>query len=325
MSTMREQPGGTVSGPQRLIVDVDTGVDDAIALCLACRWPNAAVELVTTVAGTIDLDQATANTLLVLDRLGLDQVPPVARGADAPLHRELFSAAEVHGDDGLGGARERYPPPRRPSLLSAPAWDAIGEAVAAAPGELTLVATGPLTNVARAIQAAPTAMDLLKSMVVMGGAVQERGNVTEYAEFNIYVDPEAARLVFASGLPLTLVPLDITHQVVLKRADLMSWKSLPGTSADLLAFLEAVTDLTMAFHNLRAGFDGLYLHDPLALAVALDPSLVKTRKARLEVETAGAARGRVRASWDEGAPSAVATAVEAERFLTLLKQVLTGL
>ncbi|MCH7646261.1 MAG: nucleoside hydrolase, partial [Nitrospinae bacterium] len=105
MSTMREQPGGTVSGPQRLIVDVDTGVDDAIALCLAFRWPNAAVELVTTVAGNIDLDQATANTLLVLDRLGLDQIPPVARGADAPLHRELFSAAEVHGDDGLGGAR----------------------------------------------------------------------------------------------------------------------------------------------------------------------------------------------------------------------------
>lgn len=325
MSTMREQPGGTVSGPQRLIVDVDTGVDDAIALCLACRWPNAAVELVTTVAGNIDLDQATANTLLVLDRLGLDQIPPVARGADAPLHRELFSAAEVHGDDGLGGARERYPPPRRRSLLSTPAWDAIGEAVAAAPGELTLVATGPLTNVARAIQAAPTAMTHLKSMVVMGGAIQERGNVTEYAEFNIYVDPEAARLVFASGLPLTLVPLDITHQVVLERADLMRWKSLAGTSADLLAFLEAVTDLTMAFHNLRVGFDGLYLHDPLALAVALDPSLVKTRKARLEVETAGAARGRVRASWDEGAPSAVATAVEAERFLTLVKQVLTGL
>ena len=113
--------------------------------------------------------------------------------------------------------------------------------------------------------------------------------------------------------------------MVLGRADLIRWKSLAGTSADLLAFLEAVTGLTMAFHNLRVGFDGLYLHDPLALAVALDPSLVKTRKARLEVETAGAARGRVRAFWDEGAPSAVATAVEAERFLTLVKQVLTGL
>ncbi|MFQ6672255.1 MAG: nucleoside hydrolase, partial [Candidatus Tectimicrobiota bacterium] len=257
------------------------------------------------------------------ERLGLDRSPPVARGAAAPLARELFCAPEVHGDDGLGGAS--VPGPARPgALLPAPAWEALGEAVAGSPGELTLVATGPLTNVARAIQAAPTALTHLKAMVVMGGAIEERGNVTDHAEFNIYVDPEAAGVVFAGGIPLTLVPLDVTHQVVLERAELRRWKDLGSPSMELLTFLEAVTDQTMTFHHRQCGFDGLYLHDPLAVAVALDPSLVQTRKAHLEVDTTEVARGRVRASWDDDAPSAVATAVEAERFLALLHQALTG-
>jgi purine nucleosidase len=323
MSPARGTPEGPAPRPRKLILDVDTGVDDAIALCLACRWPGSSVELVTTVAGNTDVERATANTLLVLDRLGMAQAPPVARGAEAPLARELFCAPEIHGDDGLGGVRERLPAPSG-SPLPTPAWDALSEAVAAAPGELTLVATGPLTNVARAIQADPAALDRLQSLVVMGGAVEERGNVTDHAEFNIYVDPEAAGAVFASGLPLTMVSLDVTHQVVLGRAELRRWKQQGGPSEGLLAFLEQVTDQTMAVHKLRCGFDGLYLHDPLAVAVALDPSLVETRRARLEVDTTDAERGRVRALWDEAAPSTVAMAVEAERFVGLLERALTG-
>ena len=323
MSPAQGEPETTAAGPRKLILDVDTGVDDAIALCLACRWPGSSVELVTTVAGNTDVDRATANTLLVLDRLGLPQAPPVARGAEAPLVRELFCAPEIHGDDGLGGVSMRDPAPSG-SPLPAPAWQVLAEAVAEEAGEITLVATGPLTNVARAIQADPAALGRLRSLVVMGGAIEERGNVTGHAEFNIYVDPEAAGLVFASGLPLTLVPLDVTHQVVLERAELGRWKSLGGPSAGLLAFLEDVTDQTMAVHSLRCGFDGLYLHDPLAVATALDPSLVETRRAHLEVDTTDAERGKVRAVWDDDAPSTVAMAVEAERFVGLLERALTG-
>ena len=309
MSPAQGEPETTAAGPRKLILDVDTGVDDAIALCLACRWPGSSVELVTTVAGNTDVDRATANTLLVLDRLGLPQAPPVARGAEAPLVRELFCAPEIHGDDCLGGVSMRDPAPSG-SPLPGPAWQALAEAVAEEAGEITLVATGPLTNVARAIQADPAALGRIR-MKICTRALRS-------------VDPEAAGAVLASGLPLTLVPLDVTHQVVLERAELGRWKSLGGPSAGLLAFLEDVTDQTMAVHSLRCGFDGLYLHDPLAVAAALDPSLGETRRAHLEVDTTDAERGKVRAVWDDDAPSAVAMAVEAERFVGLLERALTG-
>jgi purine nucleosidase len=160
----------------------------------------------------------------------------------------------------------------------------------------------------------------------MGGAVRERGNVTEHAEFNIFVDPEAADVVFSSGLPLTLVTLDVTHQVVLEREELKRWRSLASEGEQaLLSFLEAVTDMTMTFHGQRCGVDGLYLHDPLALAVALEPSLVEVKKARLEVERTEARRGKVKAFWDEEVSSAVALAVNAQRSLALIRRGLAGL
>lgn len=310
---------------RRLILDVDTGVDDALAICLACRSPGAKVDLISTVAGNTSLKNATANTLLVLDRLGLaDPLPAVARGASAPLERELFCAPEVHGEDGLGGASRLYPPSKL-STLAEPAWEAVREAATRAPGELTLVATGPLTNVARLIKEAPEAAGCLESVVIMGGAIEERGNVTGHAEFNIYVDPEAADAVLSSGLPITLVPLDVTHRVVLERSELASWRSLArAEAATLLDFIAAFSDLTMTFHGLRCGIDGLYLHDPLAVAVALEPSLVVLRQARLRVDASEAFRGKVNARWDEGAPSAVATAVDSEKFLSIFRQALLG-
>jgi purine nucleosidase len=310
-----------ISGPKGLILDVDTGVDDALAICLACRRPEAEVVLITTVAGNTDLEQATANTLLVLEQIGPGQTTTeVARGSAKPLERELFCAHEVHGDDGLGGASEHYPAVHR-APLPTPAWRAIAEAALAAPGELTLVATGPLTNVAQVARNSPGTLDLLRSLVVMGGAVEERGNVTEHAEFNIYVDPEAAELIFSSDIPLTLVPLDVTHQVVLERRELMRWKSLSGQkTASLLSFIEAVTDLTMGFHGQRCGIDGLYLHDPLAVAVALDPSLVEVKRARLKVDLGEDRRGKVTAQWDEEALPLVATAVDVQRFMAMLRE-----
>jgi inosine-uridine nucleoside N-ribohydrolase len=305
---------------RHLILDVDTGVDDALALCLACLSPGCRVELITTVAGNASADRTTANTLLVLERLGLKDPPPVARGAGRPLTRELFCAPEVHGDDGLGGASRLYPAPKLKPIQE-PAWEALTKAVSSRPGELTLVATGPLTNLAKALQERATFLEELESLVVMGGAIQERGNVTEHAEFNIYVDPEAAKLVLESSSPLTLVPLDVTHQAILTRQELASWKR---EGRKLIEFLEAVADSTMSFHLEVCGFDGLYLHDPLAVAVALDPSLIETRRARLEVDTSEARRGKVKALWADDAPAQVAVDVRAERLLEVFRQVLTG-
>lgn len=314
------------SGSVRLLMDVDTGVDDALAICLACRRPEARLELVTSVAGNTTVERATANTLLVLEQLGLAESPPaVARGSAKPLERELLTAPEVHGEDGLGGASHLYPAPGR-QPLEEPAWKAIAEAARAHPEELTLVATGPLTNLALALRNAPEDFALLRSLVVMGGTVEERGNVSEHAEFNIYVDPEAADTVFSSGLPLTLIPLDVTHQVVLEREELNRWKRAAKEDAGgLLSFIEAFTDLTMTFHGKRCGIDGLYLHDPLAVAVALEPSLVEVRGARLKVESSEARRGKVIARWDDNSAQAVAVAVDAERLLALLTSALAGL
>ncbi len=308
----------------RLLIDTDPGIDDALALLLALGAPGVRVEAVTTVAGNVDLDLATSNALRILAVAAPESPPRVARGAPRPLRRPLVTAAHVHGDDGLGGlhgrreadGRPRYPAFAVPlEMQDAP--DLILEMARARGRDLTVVALGPLTNLALALEREPAALAGVGRVVVMGGAVAVPGNVTAAAEFNFYVDPEAAAHVLSAGLSLDLVPLDVTRQVVLREADLGA-----AGSAPVAAF---VRDLTRhAFAAADADDGGIALHDPLAVGVALDPSLVSWEALAVQVECQGRlTRGLSLADRRARRPRPncrVAMAVDAARFLRLFRE-----
>lgn len=287
-----------------LLIDTDPGIDDALALLLAWASREARVDVITTVAGNTPLDRGTANVFRLLALRQPTPRPRVAAGAAKPLARPLNTAARYHGDDGLGDLDDW--PPVTVGPEPEPASAAMVEAASRHGDRLRLVALGPLTNVALALEADPQAMAGVGRLVAMGGAVDVPGNVTPTAEFNIHVDPEAAARVLAGGLQLDLVPLDATRQAVLERQALeAALAAAPGpVAARILAFTRR------AF---RIDGDAMYLHDPLAVAVALDPTLVEWEAVRLEVGGDGATR-RV-----PGPPNCrVARRVDNQRFLPLL-------
>ena len=304
--------------PRPVILDVDTGVDDALAIMLALRSPELQVAGILTVSGNVHVSQCTANTLTVLDLLHAPAIP-VAAGAAAPLARPGITADDVHGRDGLGGIAGRFPPSRRPVTP-----DAVGfllDAIRRQPGQLTLIATAPLTNIALAIEKDIQTMRRLRALIVMGGAVRVPGNVGPVSEFNFAVDPEAAAIVLQAGLPLTLVPLDVTERVVLTR------EALEGAQpvGRLHAVATEITATTMAFHRNRGEPEGIVLHDPLAVGVVIDPSLARREPMALAVETRGAlTAGMAVVDLRRGrrpAPTAeVCVEVEAKRFLDLFTE-----
>ena len=290
-----------------VILDVDTGVDDAMALALAVALPKVDLLAVTTVAGNVDVDRTHTNTRDVLNALGRSDVP-VHRGAHHPLARRHRAAPHVHGADGIGGAT-LPDSPAAPEPVLGPAR-IIGLA-RERPGEITLVAVGPLTNLAIALNVEPRLPELLRRVVVMGGAYHVPGNITPFAEFNIWEDPEAAAQVFEAGFTdLTLIGLDVTHQVDLTAT---AWRALGertdrSPSADLVW---RVGHLTFA----EQGQDALHLHDPLALAVAVDPTLVATEANAVTVTLSGEEDGRTVPSGP--GESLVARSVDSERFLAM--------
>ena len=311
---------------KRVIIDTDPGVDDALALILALRSPEVHVEAVTTVNGNTGLKQCTENVLRVLELLNLPDPPPVAQGAARPLVREPFPSVSIHGRDGLGevsllknrSGKHKYPRPRlRAVSQDAPAM--LCELAARHARELTIVTLGPLTNVALALRRDPELVRNVKEIVAMGGAYSVSGNVTPAAEFNFFCDPEAAREVIASGIPLTLVGLDVTLQARLSRQSLLN---ATKKRTKLNGFLRDSTERVMNFYRERQGYHGFCPHDALAVMVAIDRSVVGTRRAHVEVETEGRltsgmtvadlrpyARGRT------GEPNAdVALHVDAARF-----------
>ncbi|HSD51741.1 MAG TPA: nucleoside hydrolase, partial [Candidatus Methylomirabilis sp.] len=264
---------------RRVVLDVDTGVDDALAIMLALRSPEREVLGITTVSGNVRVSQCTTNTLLVLEMLDAPDLPVVA-GADVPLDRKPFTATEVHGPDGLGGVTRKYPMPSRQGRQGAA--DFLLEMVGRIPGELTLIATGPLTNLATAIQRDSGAMRRLQGVTVMGGAIRTPGNVAPTTEFNFAVDPEAVAIVLSAGLHLTLVPLDVTEQIILTR------EAVEGAGdGRLQSFIREMTAATMEFHRDVEGIDGLFLHDPLAVGTVVDPSLVRGQALALAIERQG--------------------------------------
>ena len=269
-----------------LILDVDTGTDDALALAYAVASPRIELVAVSTVAGNVDIEKTTANTLAVLDWLGAEDIP-VHRGASRPLVRPHRDAIYFHDEGGLGGAQL---PPSRRSIGADRGPAALIRLARLRPGELTLVTLGPLTNLAIALNVEPTLPELLKAVVVMGGAFTVPGNTTPAAEFNILVDPEAAEQVFTAPFPsLTVVGLDVTEQVALTRDD---WEavnvdsSLPPT-ARLLREVGA-------FAYSRLGRDQFSLHDPLSVAVAIDPTLIEVQELEIAVDAIEPERGRTR-------------------------------
>ena len=269
-----------------LILDVDTGTDDALALAFAVASPSIELVAVTTVAGNVDVEKTTANTLSVLDWLGGRDVP-VHRGASRPLVRPHQDASYFHDEGGLGGAQL---PRSTRSIGDDRGPAALIRLARQYPRMLTLVALGPLTNVAIALNVEPRLPELLKSVVVMGGAFTVPGNTTPAAEFNILVDPEAAEQVFSAPFSnLTAVGLDVTERVALTRDD---WDaanaagSLPA-SASLLREVGR-----FAFSQL--GRDQFSLHDPLAVAVAADPTLIDVRELAIAVDVVEPDRGRTR-------------------------------
>jgi purine nucleosidase len=300
-----------------LWIDCDTGLDDALALLYACRAQGTELVGVSTVAGNCPLAQATANTLAVLGLAG--RTPPVVPGAARPLLAEPSYAREVHGADGLGGLAAELPAP-----TAAPAADpghaaaALSQAAQARPGVLTVVATGPLTNLALAGLLDPELPRRVRALVAMGGAVAVPGNVGPVTEFNFGFDPEAAALVLRQGWPLTVVPLDVTLQCLAgpREAD-----RLEGAADPVAAFVARALRRYQEAYEARLGRRAAPLHDPLAVAVALDPTLVDAVEVPVAVETRGeVTRGMLvadrRPGRAPGGPTArVALRVDADRAL----------
>jgi inosine-uridine nucleoside N-ribohydrolase len=261
--------------PTPVILDVDPGHDDAVAIMLACAAPDLDLLAVTTVAGNVPLEKTTRNALRVLSLIGHTDLP-VAAGASSPLRRPLHTAEDIHGESGLDG-----PEIPAPSLEPAErtATELIADTLREAPEPVTLIPTGPLTNVAKFLQEYPELKERIARFSLMGGSIG-LGNTTPAAEFNVYVDPEAAREVFESGLPITMIGLDVTHQAgagPAERENLRSLGRIGGVVAELLEFFAGTYERIY-------GFDSPPLHDPVAVAAVLEPALLKARPMRVDIE-----------------------------------------
>ena len=301
---------------KKVIIDCDVGVDDALALILAFHSPELEVKAVTGVNGNVPLDQVFENIQKVLSLIHPHHKPLIAKGADRPLKGKSVYAHSVHGKDGLGGARiDRKEKETGWQIYPGRADELITKMAREYPHELTLIATGPLTNLALALQKDSEGMRKLKEAVIMGGAVRTTGNITSYAEFNIFVDPLAAKAVFDSGLPTSLVPLDVTHQVFLT-SQVIEERLKPIDNSFSQFVIEAIS-YDLATHRFLRGSQLIYLHDPLSVGVVINPDLVKKERLSLDVQTQdGEHYGHVSES-KEGPKIEVCLEVDAERFLDL--------
>ena len=314
--------------PRKLVIDTDPGVDDAMAILMALASPELHVLGLTTIFGNASTDTTTQNALRLVEIGGNGEVP-VARGADTPLTTPyLGPVPQVHGHNGLGDAPLPIPT-HQP--IEGPAADFLWRQVSAYPNDVTLLALGPLTNLALALQKYPELATLVEEVVVMGGNALVPGNATPVAEANINNDPEAADLVFGADWSVTMVGLDVTHQI-----------NLPGATIDRLAAIDSAPARLLAdalplyrgFFEATNGIDGIFVHDPTTVAYLLDPDAFVTERWAIRVETESFSRGK---TWpnlgntDEPTPAAwqgrplvnVCTGVDAERVLGLVERLLT--
>ena len=266
---------------RKIIIDTDPGQDDAVAILLALAAPELQVLGITTVAGNVPLALTSRNARVACELARRPDVPVFA-GCDRPLARALVTAEHVHGKTGLDGAD--LPDPVMP-LQDTHAVDFLIETLRReSAGSVTLCTLGPLTNVATAFARAPDIVPRVAEVVAMGGAYFEVGNITPAAEFNIYVDPEAAAAVVASGVPLTIVPLDVTHKALTTRARIEAFRALGTPVGQAVA---GWTDFFERFDMAKYGSEGAPLHDPLVIAWLLAPDLFTGRHVNVEIETEG--------------------------------------
>ena len=318
--------------PRPVLLDCDPGHDDAIAIMLAVADPSIDLRLVTTVAGNVPLANTTSNALRVLDMVGRPDIP-VAAGRDRPLVRDLSTAAVMHGDSGLAGPQ--LAEPSRPAL-DVPALEVIEQVLRDADEPVTLVATGPLTNMSDVVGRLAHLRDRIRELVIMGGAVG-LGNWTPAAEFNIWVDPHAADAVFRAarppahggpedGIALTMIGLEVTHEAWLtgEHAERLRGTGAAGRwTAELL-------DHFVTFHQERFGWEGGPIHDAVTIAHLIDPTLVGTHPMNVRIETESAlCVGRTVADrWGvTGLPpnAGVGLTIDRDRFVTLLMSRLASL
>ena len=308
----------------KIIIDTDPGQDDAVAILMALASPEIELLGLTAVAGNVPLDLTARNARIVLELAGRTDIPAFA-GADRPLLRPLVTAEHVHGRTGLDGPD--LPDPQM-ALQDTHAVDFIIDTIRReAPGTVTLVPIGPLTNIALALAKAPDIAPRIARIVLMGGAYFEVGNITPTAEFNIYVDPAAADVVFRSGVPITVLPLDVTHKALVTQPRLDAFRALGttvgATVADWTGFFER-------FDKEKYGSAGAPLHDPCVIAWLLRPELFTGREVNVEIETASElCLGMTVADWwgvTDRAPNALFIGdVDADGFFAILTERLARL
>jgi inosine-uridine nucleoside N-ribohydrolase len=272
------QAASTGPKPRRIIIDSDPGVDDAFALFLAFTSPEVNVEAITAVAGNVPLSLTLPNALRLVEIAGRPDVP-VAAGASGPLVRRLVTATYAHGENGLAGAE--FPEPTLQPVAEH-AVDLIHRIVKQSPQQITLVALGPLTNVALALQSDASLGGQIQSIVMMGGSLSG-GNVSPAAEFNFYVDPEAASIVFNSGIPITMVGLDVTEKVSFSASHLAALEAGSGPISKAAAMIGRKVMENAA----KRGRTGFNMHDPLALSSLLDPRILTLQDYLIKIESAG--------------------------------------
>ena len=262
-----------------IIIDTDPGQDDAVAVLLALASPELEVLGITTVAGNVPLEWTSRNARVTCELAGRPDVPVFA-GCDRPMVRDLVTAEHVHGVTGLDGAD--LPDPHMP-LQDGHAVDFLIETLMeATPGSITLCPLGPLTNIGTVLQREPAAIAGIREIVLMGGGFFEGGNITPVAEFNVFVDPEAAGVVFRSGVPLTMVPLDATHQALIRPEHLSRLRALGSSVGDAVAgWLEFYERYDIE----KYGMEGGPLHDPCVIAYLLQPDLFTGKHCNVQIET----------------------------------------
>lgn len=301
--------------PKKVIIDCDPGQDDAVAIVLAARSPELELMGLTCVAGNADLNNTSQNALRICGLADIRDVP-VVKGMDRPIFGDLITAASVHGKTGLEGADL---PETDLDFTPGHAVEFLIETFMASDGSITLIPIGPLTNVAMALLREPGLKDKISRIVLMGGAFG-MGNVTPSAEFNIFVDPEAARIVFDSGIPLLMVGLDVTHKAILTREHVASIKAKGTPVTDVFTslltfYLDSLTELGYS--------QGGAMHDACAVAAVCDPSLISAKLMRVDIETKGEfTRGRTVCDarpTTSGTPNAhVGLDIDSERFFRML-------
>jgi purine nucleosidase/pyrimidine-specific ribonucleoside hydrolase len=318
---------------ERIIIDTDPGIDDALALLLALQSPEVDIAAITTVSGNVPVETGTRNVFKIFSLLPDALRPPVASGASRPIQKDPIHAIVIHKEDGLGGLDGCLDTAGNPKYASQEVRtssrngvDEILYQLSVTSEATSIIALGPLTNIAAAIEKDKETMASTKQIVLMGGAINVSGNVTPAAEFNIYADPHAAHIVFNSGIPLTVVGLDVTTKVGLTRD--MIEEVVVSHPTSISHFLRDCTRNLISWAEEHYGKAVFFLHDPLAIGTVIDPSFVTTSPMHVEIETEGATtegmtvadRRLLKPEYKKSPNANVCVEVDTERFLTFFME-----